>query len=123
MFSLGIVKAIGFSFVTQSVIWHKDTSNWGLGTDFLARVSVKLPGKSFALVKIDVTIETKVEMLFVKCKRPKGTGKDQKQTIWGVAQFIVALDVDIFLILDFSVEVKGEWTTKFNDGPCDITEF
>lgn len=62
-------------------------------------------------------------MLFVKCKRPKGTGKDQKQTIWGVAQFIVALDVDIFLILDFSVEVKGEWTTKFNDGPRDITEF
>lgn len=56
VFSLGIVKAIGFSFVTQSVIWHKDTSNWGLGTDFLARVSVKLPGKSFALVKIDVTI-------------------------------------------------------------------
>jgi len=123
VFPLGIFKAIGFFLVTQSAIWHQGTSNWGLGTDFLARVSIKLPKEEFAVVKIDVTIETKVEMLFVSCKRPKLTGTDQKQTIWGVAQFIVALDVDIFLIFDFSAEVKGEWTTKFNDGPCDITEF
>ena len=88
-------------------------------------MNVKLPGKDFPIVKIDATVETKIEMLFVKCKRPKLTGQDQKQTIWGIARFIVALDVDsfYFLIFDFSVEVKGEWTTKFNNGPCDITEF
>ena len=116
--TFGIWKfdAIGYFLVTQSVIWHAGTSSWGLGTSFLARVHVNI----FDIVRVDVTIETKVEMLFIPCHRG---GMPAKETIWGVAQFTVGVDVDLFLFIDIQFEVKGEWNTRFNDGPCELTEF
>lgn len=99
-------SAKGYVLITQTIA--EGGGSFSVGTDILVKASVDL----FELIKADVVLETKMELL---AARRQAT---DPPTIWGIAQFTIGIDVSIFLVIDISFHTSGEWRNRFNDGPC-----
>ena len=62
---------------------------------------------------MEVTLEGKVAYLKVDCPQT---------TVFGVLQATIALEINVAFAFDIDFELQFETDTKWNSGPCELTD-